>query len=44
MKSGTHLLATGPVGVEGIVVGESVLLLDRSNAVEEDIFSASTVT
>ena len=34
MKSGTHLLATGPAGVEGIFVREFMLLLD------EDIFYA----
>ena len=44
MKSGTHLLATGPAGIEGLFVGEFMVLLDRSNAVDKDIFSASTVT
>ena len=44
MKSGTHLLATGPAGVEGIFVGEFILLLDRSKLVDKDIFSATAVT
>ena len=44
MKSGTHLMATGPAGVEGIFVGEFMLLLDRSKPVNDDIFSATAVT
>ena len=44
MKSGTHLLATGPAGVEGIFVGEFMLLLERSKPVDEDIISATAVT
>ena len=44
MKSRTHLLANLPAGVEGMFVGEFMLSLDRSKHVDEDIFSASTVT
>ena len=43
MESGTHMLATGTAGVEGMYVGKFMLLLDRSKPVDEDIFLASTV-
>ena len=44
MKSDVHLLTTGPEGVEGMFVGEFILLLDRSSVGDKDIFPASTVT
>ena len=36
IKNDTHMLATGPEGVEGIFVGEFMLLPDRSKPVDED--------
>ena len=44
MQSGANLLATQHACVESMFVGEFMLLLDRNNAVNEDIFPASTVT
>ena len=43
MKSGAHLLAPGPVGVEGGFVGELMLLLDAISVGDEDTFPDSTV-
>ena len=40
----THLLATRPADVEGIFVGEFMLLLDRSKPVDDDIICATAVT
>ena len=44
MKSGTHLLAPGPAGVEGRFMGEFMLLLDGISMGDEDTFPASAVT
>ena len=42
IKSGTHLLATGPAGVKGWFVWEFKLLLDWCS--REDSFPSITVT
>ena len=44
MKSGSHLLALGPAGVEGGILGDYMLLLDGISVGDEDTFFASTVT
>ena len=36
MKSGAHLLATGPAGVKGMFEGEFMILLDRSSVGDEE--------
>ena len=44
MKSGAHLLAPGPAGVEGGFVGEFILLLDGIIVGDGNIFPASILT
>ena len=44
MKSGAHLLVTGPEGVDGGLLGEFMLLLGRSSVGNENTIHASTVT
>ena len=44
MKSGTHLLAPGHVGVEGRIVAELMLLRDGISVGNKVTFPASTVT